>query len=106
MRPAKITSVIVALHLVVLGFFFFKPPLNYFLVACLSTVVVWPTVFSLGWRRKRAATIAGSLLQLITQQVTYQVWLSGQTGVWWPLLQFVALQYVVALRLGGSPDEA
>ena len=105
MRPVKIASVVVALHLIVLGFFFFKPPLNYFMVTCLSTVIVWSAVFSFGKRRKWAAIIAGSLLQLAIQQVAYHSWLSDQPRVWWPLAQFLSLQYVVALSLGRSPDD-
>lgn len=107
MRPVKIASVVVALHLIVLGFFFFKPPLNYFAVICLSTVIVWLVVFLFGKRRKWAAIVAGSLLQLAIQQVAYHAWLSDQAGVWWPLVQFLSLQYVVvvALRLGSSPDD-
>ena len=48
---------------------------------------------------------AGLLLQLAIQQVAYHVWLSSQAGVWWPLVQFLCLQYVVALRFGSSPDD-
>ena len=106
MKVVKIASVVLALHLIVLGFFFFKPPLNYFAVTCLSTVIVWSMVFSFGKRRKRAAIIAVSLLQLAIQQVAFHAWLSDQASVWWPLAQFLSLQYVVALRLGSSPDDA
>jgi len=106
MRPLKIASVVAAVHLIVLGFFFFKPPLNYFAVMCLSTIVVWSAVFSFGKGRKRAAIIAGLLFQLVTQQVAYHAWLSGQAGVWWPLAQFLALQYVIVLHLGSSPEDA
>ncbi|MBI3850529.1 MAG: hypothetical protein HY298_09715 [Verrucomicrobia bacterium] len=105
MRPVKIASVVVTLHLIVLGFFFFKPPLNYFMVTCLSTVIVWSAVFSCGKRRKWAAIITGSLLQLAIQQVAYHAWLSDQARVWWPLAQFLSLQYVVALSLGRLPDD-
>ena len=106
LRLAKIASVVVALHLIVLGFLFFNPPLNYFVVTCFSTVIVWSVVFGFGRRKKWVSIIAGSLLQLATQQVAYHCWLSGQAGVWWPLVQFLSLQYVVALRLGSSLDEA
>lgn len=106
MKVVKIASVVLALHLIVLSFFFYKPPLNYFAVACLSTVIVWSAVFSFGKRRKRAAIIAGSLLQLAIQQFAYHAWLLGQAGMWWPLVQFLVLQYVVALRLGSSPEDA
>jgi hypothetical protein len=100
MRFAKIASVVVALHLIVLGCFFFKTPLKYFVVVCLSTVIVWPAVFAFGKRKKWTAIIAGSLLQITIQQVAYHAWLSNQVAVWWPLAQFLALQYVMALRLG------
>lgn len=106
MRPLKIASVVVALHLIVLGLFFFKPPLNYFMVTCFSTAIVWSAVFSFSKRRKWAAIIVGSLLQLAIQQVTYHAWLSAQTGVWWPLTQFIGLQYVIALRLDPSSEDA
>ena len=95
---------VVALHLIVLGFVFFKPPLNYFAVMCLSTIMVWSVVFSFK-RRPRAAIIVGVLLQITIQQVAYHAWLASQTSIWWPLAQFLSLQYVVALRLAGSPDK-
>jgi len=103
MKIVKVLSVVVALHLIVLGFVFFKPPLNYFAVICLSTTMVWPAAFSFK-RSPRTAIIAGSLLQLAIQQVAYHSWLSAQISAWWPLVQFLSLQYVVALRLSGPPD--
>jgi hypothetical protein len=45
------------------------------------------------------------LLQLAIQQVAYHAWLSAQAGVWWPLAQFLSLQFVVALRLSSSPHD-
>lgn len=104
MKIVKVLSVVVALHLIVLGFVFFKPPLNYFAVMCLSTILVWAAVFTFK-RRPRAAMIVGVLLQITIQQVAYHAWLSSQTSIWWPLAQFLALQYVVALRLAGSRDD-
>jgi hypothetical protein len=98
-RIAKVASVILALHLIVLGFFFYKPPVNYFVVICFSTVIVWLVVFSFSSRKRRDGIIAGLLLQLAIQQVAYHAWVSDQAGVWWPLAQFLSLQYVVALRL-------
>ncbi len=104
MKIVNILSVVVALLVIVLGFVIFKPPLNYFVVSCLSTIMVWAAVFSLK-RRPRAAIIVGVLLQITIQQVAYHAWLAPQTSLWWPLAQFLALQYVVALRLAGSPDK-
>jgi predicted PurR-regulated permease PerM len=106
MKFAKISSVVVALHVIVLGFFFFRPPVNFFAVTCLSTIIVWPVVFSVG-QRKRLASITGAVvLQLVIQQVAFHAWLTETTGRWWPLAQFLGLQYVVALRLGNSPRAA
>ena len=47
MKVVKILSVVVALHFIVLGFVFFKPPLNYFAVACLSTILVFVVLWYL-----------------------------------------------------------
>jgi hypothetical protein len=104
-QAVKIASVVVALHLIVLGFFFFKPPVNYFAVTCLSTVIVWAAVFAWVKRKRWVGITAGLLLQLAVQQVAYHAWLSDQAGVWWPLVQFLALQYVIALRLSSSLDD-
>ena len=106
MSFAKIASVVVALHLIMAGFFFFKPPLNYFAVICLSTIIVWAIVFSLGRRKRWACIIAGLLLQVIIQQIAYHWWLREQVGICWPLAQFLGLQYLVAFRLGSSPQDA
>jgi len=102
----KIASVVVAVHLIVLAFFFFKPPVNYFVVTCLSTVIVWSATFAFSRRKKWAGIIAASLLQLAIQQVAYHAWVAVQAAVWWPLVQFIALQYVIALRIGSAPDKA
>ncbi len=98
-KVAKIALVVLALHLIVLGFFFYKPPVNYFTVVCFSTVIVWPITFSLSKRRKWAGLIAGLVVQVAIQQVAYHVWLSREASLWWPLVQFLALQYVLVLRL-------
>jgi hypothetical protein len=105
MRPIKTASVVLAVHLIVLAFFFFKPPGNYFMATCLSTLVVWSVVFSAKWRGRRIAIVAGCLFQLLFQQVLFHVWVSGQAGIWWPLLQFLSLQYVVVVRLSSSAGD-
>ena len=101
MKVAKIVSVILALHVIVLGFFFYKPPAYYFLIICLSTVIVWSVVFSFSSGKRRAGIIAGLLLQVAIQQAAFHTWASDQ-NVWWPLAQFLALQYVMALRLASD----
>jgi hypothetical protein len=105
-RFLRLVSVVVAVHLVVLGFFFFKPPVKYFSTICVSTVIVWSASFAICRRNKLAGITAGSLLQLLTQQIAYHLWLSGHVGPWWPLVQFFSLQYVVALRLISSEDDS
>lgn len=99
MKVVKIASVVLALHLIVLSFFFYKPPVNYFVVICLSTVIVWSVVFSISSLKRRAGIIAGLVLQLAIQQAAFHAWVSDHTGVWWALAQFLSLQYVLALRL-------
>ena len=101
-RVTKIASVIAALHLIVLSFVFCKPPAKYFLITCVGTVVVWGTVFSLREQKRRAGIVTGLLLLLAFQQATFHFWRSEQAGFWWPLVQFLSLQYLVALRCGSS----
>jgi hypothetical protein len=105
MRLVKIASVVVAVHLILLGFFFFKPPLNYFGVTCLSTVIVWAIVFATVKRKRWLRTLGGSLILIAIQQAAYHTWLSAEAGFCWPLVQFLSLQYVVALRLGSSMED-
>ena len=97
-RVVKIVSVVLAAHLVFIAFFFYKPPAIYFGVTCLSTIVVWSAAFAMSSRRKWLGIIGGSLVQLSAQQVASHVWL-GDVSPWWPLIQFVSLQYIIAMRL-------
>ena len=105
MQAVRIALVVVALHLIFVAFFFFKPPINYFAVTCLSTIIVWSAVFAWFKRGRWVGITVGALLQLAVQQITYHAWLSGQADIWWPLVQFIALQYVIALRLSSSRDD-
>jgi hypothetical protein len=105
MKAWIIASVVAALALIALPFFFYKPTVNYFAVSCVSTIVVWSAVFAWFTRRRWLGISVGAVLQLAIQQVAYHAWLSGQAGIGWPLVQFIALQYVIALRLSGSRDE-
>lgn len=102
MKIAKIAGLILALHLIALGFFFYKPPADYFVVICVSTVIVWPAALSLCRRRKWAGLIGGLLVQVVIQQVAYHYWLAGETTIWWPLAQFLGLQYIMALRIAAD----
>lgn len=105
MKTWVIVSVVAALALITLPFFFYRPTVNYFAVICLSTIVVWSAAFACFARRRWLGIIVGAVLQLALQQVAYHAWLSGQADIVWPLVQFIALQYVIVLRLSGSRDE-
>jgi len=104
-RPLKFLAVVMALHLIVLPFFIFKLPVNYFGVVCLSTVVVWSAVFSFGAPKKRTAMISGALFRPAVQEIAYQAWLSNEASVWGLLAQFLSLQYMVVLSLGSPPGK-
>ena len=106
MKARVIVSVVAALALIALPFFFYKPTVRYFVVASLSTISVWSAVFAWSARRKWFGLSVGAGLQLAIQQVAYHAWLSGQAGIGWPLVQFIALQYVIVLRLSGSREES
>jgi hypothetical protein len=105
MKAVRIALVVVALPLIFVAFYFFKPPLNYFAVTGLSTIIVWSAVFTWFKQRRWAGMTVGALLQLAIQQVAYHAWLADKADLWWPLVQFIALQYVIALRLSGSRDD-
>ena len=105
-RYVRIAPVILAVHLIVLAFFFFKPRLNYFVLVCLSTMFVWSLVFAFGKWRLKTAIVIGWLIQIGIQQFAYHSWLRDQAGLWWPLLQFNALQYLIVLRLNSPPEHA
>jgi len=105
MKAVRIALVVVALALTFVAFYFFKPPLNYFAVTGMSTIIVWSLVFAWCKHRRWAGMTVGALLQLAIQQVAYHAWLADKADPWWPLVQFIALQYVIALRLSSSRDE-
>lgn len=106
LRTVRIALSVVAAPLVLVAFFFFKPPVEYFTAICLSTIAVWPVVFAAGRKRKWPSIVAGSLVQLLVQQLAYHLWLANQAGLWWPLIQFLSLQYIVALRLSPADNAA
>ena len=98
MRFVKIFSAVAALHIVLLAFFFFKPTVRYFTSTCVSTVLVWAGVFAI---RERGPWImaAGWIVQLSIQNYAYRAWQAEQSELWWPLIHFIALQYLVVLSL-------
>jgi hypothetical protein len=101
-RFLKIPLVVLALHLIVLSFFFFKPESKYLMVIVLSTITVWPFAFYLDKSGKWTTILAGSLVQLFVQQIAFHSWAQNVAPLW-PFLQFVSVQYIVAWRLS-SPE--
>jgi len=91
----RIASVVIALHLLLLSFFVFRPPAKYFLVTCIGTIVVCGLLFSIKMRKTWVRVVAGLLLPLATQQAVFQFWRCELPGVWWPLVQFLSFQYLV-----------
>ena len=106
MKAWIIITIMAALALIALPFFFYKPTVNYFAVTCVGTIVVWSGVFAWFTQRSWLGITVGAVLQVAIQQVAYHAWLSGQAGIGWPLVQFIALQYVIVLRLSGERDQS
>ena len=102
-KPVRIALLVVALHFFALSFFMWKPPAKYFFATCMASVVVWGTVFSRKEHRRRAGVVVGLGVALVIQQLIFQVWRSEMTGIWWPLAQFLSIQYVVASSVSSSP---
>jgi hypothetical protein len=103
-RVVKIVSVVLAIHLVFIAFFFYKPPAIYFGVTCVSTIIVWSAVFAVCSRKKWLGIIGGALVQLFAQQVASHLWL-GNLSPLWPIVQFVSLQYIIVMRLKPSGND-
>ena len=102
MKFTRVDLDVAAVHLIFLGFFFFKPEVHYFVVICVSSAVVWSSAFALRAPKRFVLPVA-FVLQVVLQQAAYQRWMVGQVGVIWPLAQFIALQYIMVLSLS-RPD--
>ena len=94
----RLAGCIAALHVVVLSILFGLRQVGYILTASLSATLIWGTVFSLSTRR-RVTVVAGMAVGVVVQQVAYQVWKVDLQGFWWPLVQFVAVQFLMAYVL-------
>ena len=105
MKMLRIFSAVAAIHIVVMAFFFFKPTVRYFTTTCVSTVLVWAAVFAVKHRTPWIMA-AGFIVQLSMQSYAYRAWQAEQSAIWWPLVHFVALQYLVVLSLNspGPPQ--
>lgn len=99
-NPFRLMAVIAALHVAVLSVAFGLRHIGYVLAATLSATLIWGVVFFLSKRKSRAGIIGGVVAGLAVQQVAYQVWKAELPGFWWPLAQFVALQFLLAYGIG------
>ena len=93
-------AVIAALYVALLSFFIGLRHLGYIMTAMLSAILIWSVLCFLNNRKHRAGFIAGIVIGLAVQQVAYQVWKSELPGFCWPLLQFGALQCLIAYGMG------
>ncbi|HEX7860992.1 MAG TPA: hypothetical protein VF773_11735 [Verrucomicrobiae bacterium] len=98
MSSAKNAIAVIAAVVALVALFFFKPAAHYFVSICVSTIVVWSAAFAVK-RFKTIALIAAAIFQLAFQQVAYRLWQAELSSVWWPLAQFVALQYIIFLTI-------
>jgi hypothetical protein len=106
-RIVGILAATAALHVIVLSLVFGLRHMGYMLAASVSSTLVWGTVFLAMKRRRPVIIITGIAICLAIQQLAYQAWKSELLGFWWPLAQFIALQFLVAysLKRGGSTRE-
>jgi LytS/YehU family sensor histidine kinase len=95
-----IATVVVALHLAVLGFMFGPVAWQYLLVAVLSGVLIWGVGSAVVRRRRWVDLFVGMVVALAVQQIAFRWWRAQFAGAWLPLVQFAALH--VLIRLGFS----
>jgi hypothetical protein len=91
--------VVAALHLAVVSFAFGPRCIAYIVAAYLSAVAVWGAVFLLSEQRHQVVWGVGLLVVVIIQQIAYRVWKAELPGFWWPLGQFGALHFPIAVGI-------
>lgn len=98
----RIAGVVAALHGVVLSLALGPWHAGYMLTAILSAALIWSTVSWLSGRKRRARMAMGSALALGVQQVAYHAWRAELGEPEWPLVQFLALQFLFAVGMQRS----
>jgi hypothetical protein len=98
-RIGGIVALVAALHVAVLSLVFGPRHAGYMLTAMLSTTLIWGVAYVLSERRRGALLMAGIVVGLAVQQAAHQVWKVQLPGFWWPLAQFGALQFLLALGI-------
>lgn len=94
-----IATVVVALHLAVLGFMFGPVAWQYLLVAVISGALIWSVGSVLMSRRRWAGLLVGMVVALAVQQIAFRWWRGQFAGSWLPLAQFAALHVLIGLGL-------
>src|SRR5688500_11001048 len=98
MTALRTVAAVIAGHIAIAAFFFFKPTPHYFMVTCFSTVFVWSAAFAVK-RFRTVAIVATSLIQIIVHHLAYPLWQAELASFWWPFAQFAALQYIIIQAL-------
>ncbi len=109
MRGSRVTGIVLlvaALHMAVVSIVFGPRCVGYMMSATLSATLIWGGVFLLDERKHRAGVVAGIVIGLAVQQVAYQVWWGQLGGFWWPLAQFGALQFLIAVGISQTAKPA
>jgi hypothetical protein len=101
-----LVAIIVAPHMVLLSMLFGPRHIGYIVTATLSATLIWGVVLLLDGRKHRAGVIAGLVVVLAVQQAAYQVWKAKLPGCWWPLGQFGALQFLIAVGISQAAKQA
>lgn len=99
---ARIAGVVAALHGVALSLALGPRHAGYILTAILSAALIWSTRSWPSGPKRRAGMAMGSALALGVQQVAYHVWRAELGEPEWPLVQFLALQFLFALGMQRS----
>ena len=94
-----IAAVVVALHVVALGFVFGPVTWQYLLVAVGSGVLIWGVGSALRSRRRWAGLFVGMVVAVAVQQIAFRWWRAQFAGAWLPLAQFAALHFLIGLGL-------
>jgi hypothetical protein len=90
----RLVAMIGALHVAVVSFALGPRCLAYIGAAYLSAVVVWGGV-AMSARKRRVAVMVGAGLTVAVQQAAYQAWKAELGGVWWAVVQFLALEWLI-----------
>jgi hypothetical protein len=96
-RLWRLVAVIAGLHLFAVSIALGPRCIAYIVAAYLSAVAVWDVVSLARKERRRVGWVAGLLVIVVIQQMAYHRMKSALPGVWWPLVQFFAVQLLIGI---------